>query len=315
MSRKGLFTTFPEQLERKPFPVNIKSFLEYMRGRGKSPATIHSYRIELIKFQSYLREKKLRVNQVKPRDIEAYLHWRDPEGLSRPATTTRRIAVLHSFYSYVSAMANGHVRNPVEVIRYPKRQCPNPRPLSEEQVETLTHGIDNARDRAIIGLLLNSGLRVSELCSLDRDSVRVEHLSPEPNGKVVGVGRVMGKGDKEREFLVDLPTLKLIHQYLADRGQDGNPALFLSNRGRRIDKRSVQHMLHAHCRRLGLPPLHPHQLRATFATRLNKVGVPTLEISKLLGHAYLDTTMAYVKPDARKLRSEYFAAQEALNGQ
>jgi integrase len=72
-------------------------------------------------------------------------------------------------------------------------------------------------------------------------------------------------------------------------------------------------MLRAWCKRLDLPIFHPHQLRATFATRLNKVGVPTLEISTLLGHASLDSTMAYVKPDMRRIRTEFFAAHEKLN--
>jgi integrase len=58
---------------------------------------------------------------------------------------------------------------------------------------------------------------------------------------------------------------------------------------------------------------HPHQMRSSFGTRLNKVGVPTLEISKLLGHTSLDTTMQYVKPDQRRIRTEYFAAHEKLN--
>ena len=89
--------------------------------------------------------------------------------------------------------------------------------------------------------------------------------------------------------------------------------MFLSNRHRRINQRTIQHMLRAWCRKLDLPMLHPHQLRATYATRLNKVGVPTLEISKLLGHSNLDTTMQYVMPDMRRIRTEFFAAYEKLN--
>jgi site-specific recombinase XerD len=291
--------------------VNIQSFLDRLRARNYTDATISSYALELRKFEHYLRENKLQVNQVRPRHIEAYLRYRDPEFQNRPASTRRRLAVLGSFYDFVVVMANGRIRNPLEAIRHPRLQPPNPKPLTDEQVTVLMDGVDSARDKAIFGLLLGSGLRLSELCSLDRDSIDVEHM---PGSGVVGVGRVTGKGNKEREFLIDLPTLKLIHIYLKDRGRDGNPALFLSNRGRRINKRTVQHLLSAWCRRLDLPDLHPHQLRATFATRLNKAGVPTLEISSLLGHASIGTTMAYLKPDARRIRTEFFAAMEQLNG-
>jgi site-specific recombinase XerD len=267
----------------------------------------------LQQFQQYLREAELRVNQVKPVHIEKYLGWRDPKAEQQPATVRRRLAALSSFYDFVAVMANGHVRNPVRPLRRPRRQPPRPKPLDEKEVAILTEGIDNARDAAVIGLLLHSGLRLSELCSLNRDCIRVEHLDASADGKVVGVGRVRGKGRKERDFLVDRSTMRLVHQYLLKRGSDDIAALFLSNRKRRVDARTVQHMLRAWCKRLDLPPFHPHQLRSTFGTRLNRVGVPTLEISKLLGHASLDTTMIYVKPDARRIRTEYFAAHEKLN--
>ena len=133
-----------------------------------------------------------------------------------------------------------------------------------------------------------------------RDSIRIHKLSAEPTERVIGVGRVVGKGRREREFLVDAHALRLVYGYLTTVKLGRDNALFLSNRGRRIDKRTVQHMLRALSKRLNLPPIHPHQLRSTFATRLNRTGVPTLEISRLLGHASLETTMIYVQPDERK---------------
>ena len=83
---------------------------------------------------------------------------------------------------------------------------------------------------------------MSELCSLNRNSIAIEHLDANLGGKVVGVGRVLGKGRKEREFLVNRPTLKLVHEYLLKRGSDDIDALFLSNRKRRINPRTIQHM-------------------------------------------------------------------------
>jgi site-specific recombinase XerD len=293
--------------------MNLDGFISHLRTRSYSGGTIVAYRSELQQFQQYLREAKLRVNQIKPIHVEKYLQWRDPKAEQQSATTRRRLAALSSFYDFLAVMSNGHIRNPVRPLRRPRRQPPRPKPLDEKQVAVLAEGIDSARDAAIIGLLLHSGLRVSELCSLNRNSIAIEHLDANLGGKVVGVGRVLGKGRKEREFLVNRPTLKLVHEYLLKRGSDDIDALFLSNRKRRINPRTIQHMLRTWCKRLNLPPLHPHQLRSTFGTRLNRVGVPTLEISKLLGHASLDTTMMYVKPDARRIRTEYFAAHEKLN--
>ena len=230
-------------------------------------------------FASFLRERRMQVNQVKPVHVERYLRWRDPNSEAKPASVRRRLACLSSFYDFLAVMANGHIRNPVRPLRRPRRQPPQPRPLSEKQVALLTEGITNTRDAAVVWLFLHSGLRLSELCSLDRDSIKVGKIGSHDGNKVIGIGRIVGKGQREREFLVDLTTLKLLHRYLEGRAAEGPAALFLSNRNRRIHQNTVQRMLHAWCKKLDLPMIHPHQLRATFATRLNKVGVPTLEIS------------------------------------
>jgi site-specific recombinase XerD len=264
-------------------------------------------------FEKFLRERQLQVNQVKPIHVERYLRWRDPHFEAKLASTRRRLAALSSFYDFLAVMANGHIRNPVRPLRRPRMQPPHPKPLNEKQVAVLTEGITNTRDAAIVGLFLHSGLRLSELCSLDRDSIKVSKIGSNDGNKVLGIGRIVGKGQREREFLVDLTTLKVLHRYLEGRAAEGPAALFLSNRKRRIHQNTVQRMLHAWCKKLDLPMLHPHQLRATFATRLSKVGVPILEISKLLGHASLDTTLLYIKPDMRKIRTEFFAAHEKLN--
>jgi site-specific recombinase XerD len=294
--------------------MNIKGFLDHLRTRGYSPGTVSSYGGELRKFQLFIRERKLRINQVKPIHLEHYLRWRDPRNERNPSTTRRTLACLSSFFDFAAVMSNGHIRNPVRPLRRPRKQPPRPKPLSEPEIATLTDGVANPRDTAIVAILLHSGLRVSELCSLNKDSISVHKLSSGPTERIVGVGRIVGKGRKEREFLVDAHALRLIHRYLKGRKVDDNSALFLSNRGRRIDKRTVQHMLRALSKRLDLPPIHPHQLRSTFATRLNRTGVPTLEISRLLGHASLETTMQYVRPDERRIRTEYFAAFEKLTG-
>ena len=293
--------------------MNIEGFLTHLRTRSYSPGTIISYRSELQMFESYLHELDLQVNQVKPNHIERYLRWRDPNFEAKPASTRRRLAALSSFYDFLAIMANNHIRNPVRPLRRPRMQPPQPKPLSEKQLVELTKGITDARDAAIIGLLLHSGLRLSELCSLDRDSIKMGPISSHDKSKIIGIGRVVGKGKTEREFLVDLKTLKLVHRYLRERPKDGPAALFLSNRNKRINQRTVQHMLWAWCKKLNLPLFHPHQMRSTFGTRLNRVGVSTLEISKLYGHASLDTTLRYIKPDMRRVRTEYFAAYEKLS--
>jgi site-specific recombinase XerC len=177
-------------------------------------------------------------------------------------------------------------------------------------VDRLLAGIASVRDRLLLRVFLATGLRLSELCSLDRDTIKAEVTELATGRRVLGVGRIVGKGqDREREFFVDFKTLRAIHDYKRTRTDDC-PALFTSNRRIRISTRAVDHVLRRWCRRLGLPLVHAHQLRSRFATDLDAVGVPLKEISALLGHASVVTTTAYVKKDAARVRAAYFAAFE-----
>jgi site-specific recombinase XerD len=130
----------------------------------------------LQQFQQFLHESNLQANQVKPVHVEKYVRRRDPELQAKPSSTRRRLAAISSFYDFLVVMANGYIRNPVRPLRRPRRQPPRPQPLTEEQIAALKQGVTDSRDAAIIALLLHSGLRLSELCSLDRDSIKVEQL-------------------------------------------------------------------------------------------------------------------------------------------
>jgi site-specific recombinase XerC len=180
-------------------------------------------------------------------------------------------------------------------------------------VEALLAGVTKQRDKAILMLFISSGLRLAELVSLDKNSIRVETVRRGQRVQILGIGTVVGKGSKEREFYVDLPTLKQLRQYEIERGQDDVPALFTSNRKKRMTPRSIQHMLHKWCRKLNLPAIHPHALRHTAGSTWHRLGMGTLEISNLLGHASVATTQLYIRPDDARLRAEYFAAMEKIS--
>ena len=90
--------------------MNIKGFLDQSpRTRGYSPGTVSSYGGELRKFQLFLRERKLRISQVKPLHLEQYLRWRDPRSERNPSTTRRTLACLSSFFDFAAIMSNGHM--------------------------------------------------------------------------------------------------------------------------------------------------------------------------------------------------------------
>jgi len=176
-----------------------------------------------------------------------------------------------------------------------------PRVLSSGEVGTLldrpvTSAVDQ-RDRAVLELLYAAGLRVSELCGLDRDGVDLP-------GRTV---TVLGKGAKERRVPVHDRAVEALRAWLVQ----GRPALagagtpveavFVNRRGGRLGPRDVRRILD----RCAASPTHPHALRHTFATHLLNGGADLRVVQELLGHASLSTTQIYTHVSKERLRSVY----------
>jgi site-specific recombinase XerC len=294
--------------------MKINEFVSSLQARQLSPSTINAYRRELEHFQRYLKEHHLRITSVTPKIVDQYISRSYEVTASKHAALRRRISALSTFFEHLQYISDGRIRNPVKVIRRPKRQPPNPKPVDDVVIQKLIDGITDLRDRAIMMLFISSGLRLSELVSLNVDSIQLSITEYSGGKQVVGIGRVIGKGNKEREFLVDLATLRTLNEYRKARGNDNIPALFLSNRKQRISTRAVQRLLHAWCRKLDLPMIHPHALRHSAASTWHRLGMDTMEIAKLLGHSSVAITEAYIKPDLQQLRARYFAALEQFSG-
>jgi site-specific recombinase XerD len=292
---------------------DVDAFTGHLRDvEHLASSTTAAYRREVLRFQLYLKGKRLRLTQLKPRTITLYLSETTAFQPIGPDATQRRLSALNSYFAFVEHMSDGRIRNPVRLIKRPRRQEPRPKAVDDTVIEALLDGITIPRDKAIVMLFLSSALRIEELVSLDKTSIRVEVTERDGRREILGAGTVIGKGNKEREFLVSLPTLEQLHRYARERGDDDNSALFLSNRKQRISVRAVRHMLSSWAKRLGLPHIHPHALRHTASSQWRRLGIGLFEISKLLGHASLGVTDRYLAPDRSRMRAEYFAALEAV---
>ena len=136
-----------------------------------------------------------------------------------------------------------------------------------------------------------------------------------PDGSVVflGIGEVIGKGRKRRKFIIGEIALQALGDYIREkRSRDPNPALFLSARRQRISCRTIQDVVDRWCRKLGIPHIHAHQLRHSFATRAVNAGMSAAVLQELMGHAGLATTQRYFRVKPERLSREYFAAMEFL---
>ena len=154
------------------------------------------------------------------------------------------------------------------------------------------------RDKAIAELLYSSGLRLSELCQLDMNDLSIE-------GQMC---RVLGKGQKEREVPIGSKAIEAIKIWLKhreERVENKERAIFINNLGKRLSQRSVQNGLKKMSSKMGLPYIHPHMLRHSFASHILESSGDLRAVQELLGHANLSTTQIYTKLDFQHLAKVY----------
>jgi site-specific recombinase XerD len=296
--------------------MNIDGFLTSLKTQTSSVETLRAYSQDLEKFEDFLHLKSLRVTQVKPSTITEYIeHLAGQRGRAlAPATVARRLAVLSSFFDFLSSNTDGKISNPVKSVKRPRVDNDQPRAIEDSMLARLIDGITDARDKAMILVFLYSGLRLSELRQLNKDTI-VPQKRKAPDGTVqyFGVGEVVGKGRKRRKFIIGPAALEALGTYIRTcRTKDNHPALFLSAHHKRISCRNIQDVLDRWCRRLGLPHAHIHQLRHSFATRNVNSGMSAAVLQELMGHTTQNTLQRYfrVKPD--RLAREYFATMEFI---
>lgn len=181
-----------------------------------------------------------------------------------------------------------------EQIPLPKRLDTVPDIVSPAQVELLINATAKPRNKAIISMLYSTGLRVSELCSLNIGSIEEDYFT------------VMGKGGKSRICFIDQRTRGLLRLYLRTR-RDNMPALFISPlNGLRITPGGVQEIFKYARKKAGFDfPVHPHTLRHSFATNLMKNGAHLRAIQLMMGHTNLNTTQVYLKLYDQDLIEDY----------
>ncbi len=235
-----------------------------------------------------------------------YLAFLNEQQYSR-STTARKIATLRSFYKFL-VKRNHMDNNPVLAIRTPKQEKKLPKFLEYEQVQRLldTPATDNwlgARDRAMLETMYSTGLRVSELVSLNMDDI--DFL-----GEVI---HIRGKGKKERISPIGSAALQAIQHYIefrTKRAQNSSNfdsrVLFVNKHGKRLSTRSVRRKMDKYLKMAGLDPsISPHTLRHSFATHMLNNGADLRSVQELLGHQSLSTTQIYTHLTTSRLKEVY----------
>lgn len=222
---------------------------------------------------------------------------REPEYGLNTASRARKLATLRSLYKYLTIKTGKLEVNPLEGFDSPKPRRALPKYLSLEEAEALLRAVGGRnpeRDRAILTIFLNCGLRISELIGLNLGDVREDRL------------RVLGKGNKERTVYINDAVAGALNAYLPIRMKRDTkkPALFLSERGERIARSTVHTLVKNHLGEAGIDRdgYSAHKLRHTAATLMLRNGVDVRTLQELLGHEHLNTTEIYTHVENTDLR-------------
>jgi site-specific recombinase XerD len=304
--------------------INFEPFLQFYQDvKGVSADTITAYRSDLKQFASFLDVEGInRIGQIDHPVITRYITYMKAVAPSRggrvglsDATVARRLAALSSFFDYMRANSKKRLQNPIDDFSNRWKRNNRPKPVERDIIDKLLSTIDSPRDEMLMLLFLATGLRLSEMAQLDRTSIKIEERPTEGPGKpmVLGVGEVVGKGNKRRDFYVSGKTLVPYARYLKGR-TDEHPALFLSERNQRMSVRAMQERLAYWCRKADVPHTRVHRLRHTFATRMANAGMDIMQLKELLGHNSIATTLQYTKMMDETLARGYHAAMEFVNG-
>ena len=266
-----------------------------------SPHTISAYLSDVNLFIEWVGRQSIVTPDAVTKDVvRQYIGLLTTMKMAK-RTTGRKLAALRRYFGWLARNQKISV-DPTIGVRTPSDTGRLPKVLTNEQLGALLHTDDTdqpdwkiARDTAVIELLYGSGLRVSELCSLDVDSINVKQLAVS----------VMGKGGKERRVPVGEPSLVALKQWVALRTEvvanSSTVALFVNSRGTRLGTRDVRRIIDAR----SLAPTHPHALRHTYATHLLDNGADLRAVQELLGHADVATTQRYTHVSKERLKSAY----------
>lgn len=307
---------------RDEMPELVQQYAMYLRNiKGLSAKTVENYCMDLRTFFRFMKQSRKLVSSKTPleeidlRDIDLefirsirtydifeFMNYVADERNNVSSTRQRKSSALKSFFKYLTIHENLLSENPTDNLTPPKAKKALPHFLSLEQsIELLNavEGPDQERDRCMLTLFLNCGMRLSELVGINISDVL-------RNNNTL---RILGKGNKERIVYLNSACLEAIDAYLTVRPKDGvidRNALFLSSRKQRISPKTVQYIVKKYLDKIGLsgPGYSVHKLRHTAATLMYRYGdVDIRVLQDILGHENLGTTEIYTHTSNQQMEN------------
>lgn len=294
----------------------VECFLRYLENeRGFSANTIAAYRNDLMQFAGFLEDQRRLTTwrALTDDELKSYLLYLHERGYAT-STVARKTAALRSFCSFL--VDQEHIRaDPTESLASPRVAKNVPRAMTKREVEQLFNQLlssessDVLRDLAMLKLLYGTGMRVSELVSLDLSDLDLE------NERV----HCSGKQGRNRDIPLPPDVCGTLREYIERHrarviaGNTDEQALFLNHRGQRLTRQGFWLILKNHAEAAGIDDITPHTLRHSFAAHQVLDGRDLSDVRDILGHVSISTTQVYEQL-AQNMRSSTQTTEAVQRG-
>ncbi len=282
----------------------IKLFLEFLQNEKKlSNNTLQSYERDILQYQEYVEKNRINYAKVKQEDIKAYLEYLGDIG-KKTSTISRNLASIRSFYQFLIRIKKAK-HDPTENIQSPKIEKRVPNVLTSQEVELLLEqpkdvDLKGTRDKAMLEFAYATGMRVTEIISLDIDDVNLED------------GFVTCKtGSKQRNIPLGSMSLKALKEYVEESRpilikDENDKALFVNINGGRLTRQGFWKIIKYYKEQAHITKeITPHVLRHSFATHLLQNGADLKAIQTMLGHSDISSTQVYMQFQDPGLKDVY----------
>ena len=279
----------------------VASFIDYLKVvKNFSEHTTKNYKRDLDKFIRFLSDNSTSLEKCDEQDIRLFVNRERRKGLS-PRSIQRVLSSCRSFFNYL-VEHKGFEKNHAQNISSPKSSKSLPKALDADLIQKLLNFKPKTeletRDKAIAELFYSSGLRLSELQGIDMGDISIKERTC----------RVVGKGNKTRDLPIGRQAIKSLRDWILIREKYSNEndlAIFINKQGKRLSNRSIQARLKKLSTERGLPAVHPHMLRHSFASHILESSGDLRAVQEMLGHADIGTTEIYTKLDFQHLSKVY----------
>ena len=279
----------------------VASFIDYLKVvKNFSEHTTKNYKRDLDKFIRFLSDNSTSLEKCDEQDIRLFVNQERRKGLS-PRSIQRVLSSCRSFFNYL-VEHKGFEKNHAQNISSPKSSKSLPKALDADLIQKLLNFKPKTeletRDKAIAELFYSSGLRLSELQGIDMGDISIKERTC----------RVVGKGNKTRDLPIGRQAVKSLRDWILIREKystESDLAIFINKQGKRLSNRSIQARLKKLSTERGLPAVHPHMLRHSFASHILESSGDLRAVQEMLGHADIGTTEIYTKLDFQHLSKVY----------